>query len=370
MDFTSFPPITSPLLQSTSPNIPLHNLLTTFPAELVICILTHWISDPLLTLTSPNDASLIRPRFTAPIDASLLPPTYRAELKRLVRQKWLRGEKEFEDVFSFWALHTAILKEKGAFRLAWAEEEDCEEGALSLPHAFRPHPSVPLHGLETIRLSFTALEYFSFFGVSVPPFNASTDSQHDYMHGAADLLSSTKHLTLDFGSAYTSAHPWYELPSPSPWTMPQDDDVSGMALPPRCRPNVCVAGIVVDWILTYAWHNNYLRHIPHIELSGAVQPWVREKWDAVFSGTYEDIESVADERRIWDVEHVGLSEALAEGREWDDRECYPPRCACEVGCERVWRGSAVRDGEGVWDEGSDGIVIGDWFQGEEVEGVW
>lgn len=49
------------------------------------------------------------------------------------------------------------------------------------------------------------------------------------------------------------------------------------------RPFVCQSGLVIDWILTYAWYHQYLQHIRTINITGDVQPWVKEKWHKIFN---------------------------------------------------------------------------------------
>jgi hypothetical protein len=42
-------------------------------------------------------------------------------------------------------------------------------------------------------------------------------------------------------------------------------------------------GKIVDWILEYAWTNQYLQHLQTIKIDGYIQDWVREKWGRIFA---------------------------------------------------------------------------------------
>lgn len=119
-------------------------------------------------------------------------------------------------------------------------------------------------------------------------------------HGAAAFLLHTRDFTLHFGTAYKSANAWYNV-GDKKWcttltTITTTANAAASSLgqeeeeemtEPRLRPHVCDSGRVVDWILEYAWHYGFLQHIPRIRLTGDVQPWVREKWYAIFAAQAE-----------------------------------------------------------------------------------
>lgn len=115
-----------------------------------------------------------------------------------------------------------------------------------------------------------------------------------------------------------------------PWADRDENDDQ-----PCVRPNVCLAGLVVDWILTYAWHHQYLQHIPTITLQGDIQDWVKDKWTQVFAGTHPEQECVASTQIIYEIEHHGAGEAAAAGKPWTPTQYYPPRCQCEINCSRL-----------------------------------
>jgi hypothetical protein len=39
----------------------------------------------------------------------------------------------------------------------------------------------------------------------------------------------------------------------------------------------CYAGILIDWILEYAWARGWVQHLESITLDGLMQDWVRHK---------------------------------------------------------------------------------------------
>jgi hypothetical protein len=210
----------------------------------------------------------------------------------------------------------------------------------------KPHPNLPYHGLERIRLDFTSEDYFALFGVKVPPFeNENISIGHADAYGAATFLKHTKELTLHFGSLYRSAHPWYEL-SDTAWDVP---DHSGVE--PRLRPGVCVSGLVVDWILTYAWQHQLLQHIPSIALSGDVQAWVKAKWELIFKRAHPQQEDYGNGKEVDAIEQVGRRESIMQGTDWEPQDHYPPVCRCEVDCDRLGVSGVLDEvgvGSGKW----------------------
>lgn len=139
----------------------------------------------------------------------------------------------------------------------------------------------------------------------------------------------TRSLTLRFSTSGESSNPWYLL-TLGPWSETDEDGVR-----PVDRVNVCSAGLIVDWILTYAWHHEYLQHIPHITLEGDIQDWVKIKWDKIFKRAHPEQDYVANLERIRQIEHHGVDKADAAGIEWTPTEHYPPTCQCPIKCNRL-----------------------------------
>lgn len=131
---------------------------------------------------------------------------------------------------------------------------------------------------------------------------------------------------------FKKSDPWFSLYM-GPWV---DEDENGEQ--PRIRANVCLAGLVIDWILTYAWHHRYLQHIPSITLQGDIQDWVKDKWTKVFAGAHPEQESVASMQNMFEIEHHGAREAAAAGQPWIPTQHYPPVCRCNVKCNRLENG--------------------------------
>lgn len=109
-------------------------------------------------------------------------------------------------------------------------------------------------------------------------FPLTSSRRDEFCQNAAIFLGSTEELTLEFGDKYKSEHPWYNL-NDEFWNQHREEWPYGAA---RLRPNVCESGLVIDWILSYAWHNQYLQHIPKVRLTGDVQEWVKQKWHRIF----------------------------------------------------------------------------------------
>ncbi|KAF2243939.1 hypothetical protein BU26DRAFT_111091 [Trematosphaeria pertusa] len=356
-----------PQKPSEAPILPIKNL----PSEIISTILDFWIGEPTLFPADPYHPTLLTPTYTSSIPPQILkvlPLPLQHEHNLLLHQKWLRSEKSFDDAYRFYATHIAVLGSlsHGAFEPPrQLRAMLCQQAVL--PEAMRPHPQLRLHGLEKIRLDLTAADYFALFRVHVPPFERPGSTLHDQEpYGAAVFLAHTEQLVLCFGDLFRSTHPWYDL-ADTAWDGERDDGVV-----PRCRPGVCTEGLLIDWILTYAWHHGYLQHIPKIKLQGGMQPWVREKWMRIFEGGDVE-EGFAGEAHIERIGTIGLQEAVAQGMIWDPAEHYPPKCACEIPCGRLggdaecesdWDGDCLAQGSvepwGEWD----------WSTEEAVSVVW
>jgi hypothetical protein len=72
----------------------------------------------------------------------------------------------------------------------------------------------------------------------------------EYFLGAGTYLAHTRKLTLTF----TASSPWYGLET-GPWA-----EEDGETMRPLDRVNVCISGLVVDWILTYVSPRYMLLH--------------------------------------------------------------------------------------------------------------
>jgi hypothetical protein len=122
----------------------------------------------------------------------------------------------------------------------------------------------------------------------------------------------------------------------------QFTDRNGNFLPePRFRTNICTKGIIVDWILTYAYYKGYIRYIPEVYLEGRIQGWVRKKWEVVFAqGVEERVFEVTD-AEIEDIEKRGMIKTVGElgqmldDPEWRPQDFYAPTCTCRAKCETL-----------------------------------
>ncbi|KAF2689863.1 hypothetical protein K458DRAFT_382991 [Lentithecium fluviatile CBS 122367] len=346
---------------STSPPLPILSLAP----ELVIEILAHIIEDTVLTLESEeNDTEVVRPCYTPPINPSNLSSPWGLEFQRLLRQRWLRTEKVFDHAWYFCAVHIICLAQKGGFNIK-PSLLPLTTQTITLPDAMRPHPALRLHGLESVYLDLECDDYFALFGVKLPPFEEPGNRMADPdVYGAATFLKYTEKLTVNFGSRYRwNAHPWYELCS-TEWDVEDEEGCE-----PRYRANTCTLGLIIDWILTYAWHSKYIQHIPSVALSGDVQPWVLEKWTQVFNGTHPRQSEIGSIEEIRDLEHIGEADANAEGREWRPEQHYPPVCRCEFKCEGGVSEDVEAEARG-WTLLED-VEPGDWYdRSTEPEGNW
>jgi len=137
------------------------------------------------------------------------------------------------------------------------------------------------------------------------------------------------------------------------------------------RPHVCESGLVIDWILEYAWAGEFLQHIDTVEIAGDVQPWVKAKWAAIFaehaslkiSGNADLF--AAHKPDLHAIEFRGMS--AGEELEWVPEEQFPPRCECEIRCWRLQDGGVLGEVE-EWE--GDVSVVGDWDGNCGGVGVW
>ncbi|KAL5418363.1 hypothetical protein PMIN06_001417 [Paraphaeosphaeria minitans] len=282
------------------------------PPELFSLVLDCCIGTPNLIAYEYESLPLICPRYETDAYPSGLPQRFEVEYNWLLRQKWLRSQKTFSEATSFAMTHIACLM--------------CQPSRL--PLVMQPCVRIELMGLEKVQLSLPTDVFFLLFKVSAPPFPSPDHFHYDEtLIGSGAYLTHTRKLTLDF----TSMNPWYNL-GLGPWV---EEDDGGMRPGDRAT---CTSGLVIDWILTYAWHYRYLQHILRVELRGDIQDWVKEKWYRVFAGTHPDQDNVASRQCIHRIEHHGEKEAITLGERWIPTKHYPPACRCELDCSRLRRG--------------------------------
>lgn len=120
-------------------------------------------------------------------------------------------------------------------------------------------------------------------------------------------------------------------------------------------------GKIVDWILEYAWVNEYLQHLETATLEGDIQDWVREKWERIFAewkkvkaqgldkaqeqNTDQSEDESADGNNgvlNWQDIHTPNIEAIeTQGKRWSEvyvpEVHYPLVCKCATACSKIGR---------------------------------
>ena len=376
------------------------------PIELLPMVLKEWIGaqrvvvgnfgslDYTLSYSNPDNPSLL---FTIP----------KPLLRDYVRQRihaWSTDTKEFDDPPTFYLSHLLTSLKMPDNRLASYDVSSHSLNPISRDpnltlsttspinniHKLRNilFPCLPpTHGFEKIKLDFTAEQYFALFDVQVPPFHYRDDTvtgdnlyHDDHCHSAGLFLAHTHALELHFGSAYKSSNPWYNVTEPA-WCAPNP---AWSYVEARLRPHVCDSGMVVDWILEYAWYAGYLQRIRDIKLSGDMQGWVREKWYDIFRRHADHVEAhpgehvgifAVHEPDPIELEMIGMTDDGEEDEEdeedeaWMPRNHYPPPCTCEIGCWRLQNGKIEEEIKAkTWEDfeqyGTE--VVGDWMVGVEL----
>jgi hypothetical protein len=447
--------IPKPLLP---PEIFIDISLMSIPPEVLFQILHSWLGPQHLSVTEITTSILPRYQlsYTSPSNSdpwSLMakvpnfPPHLLDEYLRFRLLSWLKDRKEFEDPYTFYMSHFLLCYagELGGkkrtttsynLRLETAHayqvpNTPCWDALNSLAAGITVEVQLPvlspsyahlshLHGLEKIKLDFTAEQYFAFFDVAVPPFNTHAtavrgdDLYRDPLcHGAAIFLAHTKSLTLHFGTKYKASNAWSNV-SAAPWCTENSEWEYKEA---RLRNRVCQSGVMVDWILSYAWYGNFLQGIEKVSISGDVQEWVRCKWYKIFEehteykkkqkekrmkvdvfgvhrpdvvgietyGKAEHADEEGDDDAKSDADFDMSSEDEAEDDDAADEEDvdvdedggeveyrpqdhYPPACTCAIGCWRLRGGKVDNDDFPVkssWDE-YPGEVQGCWMDGLEL----
>jgi hypothetical protein len=380
------------------------------PPEILLHVLQEWLgqqriivggsshSNYTISYTNPENANpfAIMSR-TSETPSRMLQEYFRSRIR-----SWLIDHKEFSDPTTFYMSHL-LMSLKMADRLGFfflpshPWDTILRDPALSLLTKFpivKDHDAQyvltkhlsSLHGLEKIKLDFTAEQYFAMFDVAVPPFHYRDDTvtgdnlyRDDYCHGAGLFLAHTKELEIHFGDAYKHTHPWYDVQE-SAWCETNNEA--------RLRPHICESGMVIDWILEYSWYGGHLQHIPKITLTGDVQQWVKDKWDDIFErhATYsrthtgEHVSMFAVHRPdVIDLETIGMDDDDDDDDDdndddeaWMPQNHYPPPCKCSIGCWRL-RGGVIEEELGVksWDghETYPDEVVGDWMNGVDLGSV-
>ncbi|KAF2830371.1 hypothetical protein CC86DRAFT_402415 [Ophiobolus disseminans] len=349
---------------SVTPTLSFFNL--PLPRELICQVLQNWIPSECLIVEeehatphcTPNTCSTFRVTYDCSADSGAntprtLPADLRREYWRIRQLSYLRSAKVFRTPYDFYMSHYLLSLDPHTklppYTAVPPSLSQTHRTVAIQPLICLPHPHLSFHGLETVELDFDASQYFAFFNVRLPPFNTTdTASQGDelypdpHLHGAAMLLQHCRHLVLHFDDAYGYAHPWFSV---------KDSTWADACL----RPRVCERGLVIDWILEYAWHGAFLQHLERFEMRGDVQQWVRAKWTAIF----DNPDRTGHESDTEAIEQFGL--VPGEEERWRAVDHFPPACKCEVGCWALRGGEVVEDvQECVWDESEEVGVVGDW----------
>ncbi|KAG9189137.1 hypothetical protein G6011_06005 [Alternaria panax] len=379
------------------------------PKDLLFNVLKEWIGRQSVVVgnngCSNYTLSYVHPENPDPFPT--LPDDILDLQKECVRQRtydWLTDTKEFDDPMTFCFSHFLMSAKIGDNRLGFYNlsghpfDPMAQDPNVTLTTNF---PIVKdrdkqytlfknlthLHGMDKLRLDFTAEQYFALFDVRVPPFhyadtNVAGDNLYpdEYAHCSGLFPAHTKQLELHFGDAYKSTNPWYNI-TEGGWCETNERWEYKEA---RLRPHVCESGLVIDWILSYAWYEGYLQPIRKIRLTGDVQEWVKEKWHDIFTRHTEYIDAHPGERvhnlavhrpDPIELETIGMvdddedndennnnnsnddddddeDEEMEDNDEaWMAKNHYPPTCACKIGCWRL-RGGKIEEEvkPKTWDE--------------------
>lgn len=249
----------------------------------------------------------------------------------LLNLKWLHSRKVFSEPIKLAIIHISLLDNPGGFDVRVPLQFIVSNVTIS--PEMRSRPPLPLRGLEKICLDFCALEYMAFFKFDTQEFVNEWGNRYDsadaYMYGGATFLQHTRELTLRFGDRYKRCEPWTRetlLPN----------SVADQSTP-GIHTTVCNKGLLVDWILTFAWYYKFLQHIPVIKLEGYVHDSVHEKWAAVFEGRHRYQDSIGSQKEIDCILDLEEAQEDAPGG-WEFSGHYPPACTCgkfgEKGAER------------------------------------
>ncbi|KAF2036436.1 hypothetical protein EK21DRAFT_51971 [Setomelanomma holmii] len=294
------------------------------PREIVSQILQEWMAPQCLIVmdTSPDsfsddDFAFLEIKWACDSDAEVessekFPAELKEEYWRIRHLSWLKAPKVFTSPYDFYVSHYALSlskppPDKVPYHIMF--DWDFQDATID-PLIQREHHHLNYHGLERIVLDFSASEYFALFNVHLPPFLPSDEDDFDVypdlsVEGAAALLEHTRDLNLTFGDSYEWAHPWAEVEHPR-------------FAEARYRPKVCDSGLLIDWILEFAWHGGFIQHIPTICLEGDVQEWVKRKWNDIFA-----------------------RHQAHPGRTYRPKEHFPPRCKCDMPCWRMFGGKVI-----------------------------
>lgn len=186
------------------------------PKEIIFHILYAWsapqslLVDPISNTTdqqSPGIDHEFHVEYACSTDeivfhALVLPQYLKNEYRRYRHLLWLTSVKDFNAPYDFYMSHHLLQPhlpgDLSAYALpspSWQALEDREDWQVKISDLLtRPHPHLRFHGLERIKLDFSAEQYFSLFRVAVPPFDfedpiGGDDLYHDALcRGAGTFL--------------------------------------------------------------------------------------------------------------------------------------------------------------------------------------
>ncbi|KAL5113669.1 hypothetical protein ACEQ8H_008456 [Pleosporales sp. CAS-2024a] len=285
------------------------------PKEVLHLILSYWIGPEEVDveatwpiMNSPWDPDLLV-TYQCPTDpaAVMLPTDLAKEYWRMRHLSWLTSTKTFTTPYKVYMMHFALARSQDSALPALSHFATAPPPYNTVtidPLLTQPHPHHKFHGLERIRLEFTAHDFFDMFNLQLPPFN-------DYNYWGR-ALEHCKHLTLVFARTYCYAQPWFDIG--------YADEIWENA---KCRYPMCEMGKVVDWILRAAWEGGFLKGMRTVQIEGNVQSWVRTKWEAIFATLAKDGEEVHLEPEDY---------GMQQGMPWD---VLPPLCTCPIGCRTL-----------------------------------
>ncbi|KAF2706259.1 hypothetical protein K504DRAFT_447972 [Pleomassaria siparia CBS 279.74] len=254
----------------------------------------------------------------------------------------------------------------------------------------KPTFGTQLHGLSKVIFDFPSEDYMKFFNVMLPPFDEMDQSMAQH----SSMLRRTRHIVLRFNSSFTD--PWCDC-NDDRWTFfrpgsdpsnppkkkrkPRENRGSrrsrkcktGHPPPdptwnPRFREQVCSHGLVIDWILSFAWSGKYLQHLSSITLEGHMQDWVREKWTSIFERHRREPGFTYDPD-IAAIQNRGKTGDTLKDNDWDPAEHFAPRCTgmCRMKCRTLSDRAKGCQGQGKGKRGwgpleDNTMAQGTWFQ--------
>jgi hypothetical protein len=285
-------------------------------------------------VTEDSDWTLVTYACATDAEASSLPSHIRDEYWRLRHLSWLTSPKVFLKAFDFSTVHLGLFEfhddDAWLSAILQSPSHTVMQDLITLPHS-----DLHLHGLERVVLDFSSMEYFAFFDVRARPFDEITWYDAS-MHRAGRLLSNCRHLTITFGNSYQQSHPWHELETEDDW---RDVNFFG---------EQCHGGMIIDWILEYAWARGWVQHLESITLGGQVQDWVRLKWEGIYSRWAKARKMGHEWKDVYDGNVTDIEAIEVENQ--------PPLCECEVPCWTLgYRTGPPVSQSTTWEDVPDGF---------------